>query len=192
MADAHTNAVQKLYISYFGRPADTGGLAYWTAALAANPDALQEMSLQFSLSQEYAAAYAGMDNRARVVEAYDNLFSRAAEAAGVDYWAKLLDTNQMTADSMVTAIAAGSLGNDRIAFNGKVAAAEVFTARLDLPNEQAAYSGTTANAIAANWIATINDLMTGAAAQDVGVVDGVIAQIVGAPPAGMADSGWIV
>lgn len=192
MADANTTAVQKLYISYFSRPADAAGLTYWTGALSANPNALQELSRQFSISQEYRTTYAGLDNRAKVVEVYDNLFSRAAETAGVDYWTNLLNNNQITIDNMVTQIAAGAQGNDRVAFNGKVAAADVFTARLDLPAEKTAYSGAAANKIAVDWISTIKDLMTGAMAQDIGVVDGVIAQIVGSGPSGIDDAGFFV
>ena len=189
MADANTTAVQKLYISYFSRPADAAGLVYWTGSLSANPNALQEISRQFSISQEYRDTYAGLDNRAKVAEVYDNLFSRVGEAAGVDYWTNLLNNNQITLDNLVTQIAAGALGNDRVAFNGKVAAAEVFTARLDLPNEKTAYSGAAANKIALDWIATIKDLTTGAMAQDIGVVDDVIAKIVGGGTTGFDNAG---
>ena len=191
MADANTTAVQKLYISYFSRPADAAGLAYWTNALANNPGAWQEMSRQFSISQEYRDTYAGLDNRAKVIEVYDNLFSRAAETAGVDYWTNLLNTNQISLDNMVTQIANAARNNDSVAFNGKVSAATVFTEHLDLPNEQAAYKGVAANKIAADWIATIKDLQTGAAANDPGVVDSVIAKIVGSSTAGFDEVAFL-
>lgn len=188
MADNNTLAVQELYISYFSRPADYAGLSYWTNALANNPNALQEMSRQFSVSQEYRDTYAGMDNRAKVIEVYDNLFSRQAEAAGIDYWANLLNTNQITIDNMVTKIADGAQGNDQFALNAKVAAAAVFTERLDLPNERTAYQGTAANKIAVDWIATIKDLQSAASAQDPGVIDGVITRIVNGGAAGMDEA----
>lgn len=181
MAENNVNAVQKLYISYFSRPADFAGLTYWTGQLATNPNALQELSRQFSVSQEYLDTYAGMDNRAKVAEVYDNLFGRAAETAGVDYWANLLNNNQITIDNMVTQIAAGARDTDLFAFNAKVAAATAFHSRLDLPAEQAAYSGTAANKIAVDWIAGIKDIQSAAAAQDPGVIDNVIARIVGSP-----------
>ncbi len=190
--DANTAAVQKLYISYFSRPADAGGLDYWKGALAANPNAAQELSRQFSISQEYRDTYAGLDNRAKVVEVYDNLFGRAAEAAGVDYWTNLLNNNQISLDNMVTQISEGALGNDKIAFRAKWEAAAVFTQRLDLPGEKAAYAGVAANKIAIDWIATIKDLQTGAMAQDIGVVDGVIAKIVGGGTTGLDDAGFFV
>lgn len=190
MADANITAVQKLYVSYFSRPADAAGLTYWTGQLSSNPNALQELSRQFSVSQEYLDTYAGMDTRAKVAEVYDNLFGRAAETAGVDYWANLLNNNQITIDNMVTQIAAGAQGTDLFAFNAKVAASTEFTARLDQPNEQSAYSGTAANKIAVDWIASVKDLQSAAMAMDPGVIDGVIARIVGGSSTGFEDTGF--
>lgn len=184
MADANTMAVQKLYISYFSRPADAAGLEYWVKAVNSNPAALQEASSAFSTSTEYRTTYANLDNRGKVAEVYDNLFSRAGDAAGIDYWTNLLNSNQVTIANMVTEIANGAQGNDRVAFNGKVSAASVFTERLDLPNEKTAYSGAAANKIAVDWIATIKDLQTGATANDPGVVDSIIAKIVGGGSSG--------
>lgn len=187
MADTNVMAVQELYVSYFSRPADYAGLQYWTNALATNPNALQELSRQFSVSQEYIDTYAGMDNRAKVAEVYDNLFGRAAETAGVDYWANLLNNNQISIDNMVTQIAAGAQGSDLFAFNAKVSAATEFTTRLDQPNEQTAYQGATANTIAVEWIATVKDLQSAAAAMDPGVIDGVISRIVSGGSASYTD-----
>lgn len=191
MADNNVTAVQKLYISYFSRPGDAAGVTYWSNALANNPGALQELSRQFSISKEYRDTYANMDNRAKVAEVYDNLFGRAAESAGVDYWANLLNTNQITIDNMVTQIAAGARDTDLFAFNAKVAAANAFHARLDQPNEKTAYSGTAANKIAIDWIASVKDVQSAAAAQDPGVIDGVIARIVGSATGGLEDPGYI-
>ncbi|QOY93842.1 DUF4214 domain-containing protein [Massilia sp. UMI-21] len=192
MADANTTAVQKLYISYFSRPADAAGLTYWTTQLASNPNALQELSRQFSVSQEYIDTYAGMDTRAKVAEVYDNLFGRQAETAGVDYWANLLNNNQITVDNMVTQIAAGAQGSDLFAYNAKVSAATEFTAHLDLPTEQTAYSGMAANKIAVDWIAGIKDLQSAAMAMDPGVIDSVIARIVGGGTTGFEDTGFFM
>ncbi|MDK6078798.1 DUF4214 domain-containing protein [Massilia varians] len=191
MADANTTAIQKLYISYFSRPADYAGLEYWKGQLASNPNALQELSRQFSVSKEYLDTYAGLDTRGKVAEVYDNLFGRQAEAAGIDYWANLLNNNQITLDNMVTQIAAGAQGTDQFAYNAKVAAASSFTERLDLPNERTAYSGTAANKIAVDWITDIKDLQSAASAMDPGVIDTVIARIVGSGTSGFEDMGGV-
>lgn len=179
--------VQKLYVAYFSRPADAGGLDYWTRALANNPGALQEMSRQFSISQEYRDMYAGMDSRAMVAAVYDNLFGRAAEKAGVDYWAGLLDSRQVSTDNMVTQIAAGARDSDLFAWNAKVAAANAFAVRLDQPNEKSAYTGAVANQMAIDWIASVKNLETAAMAQDPGVIDALISRMVGANNAAVDD-----
>jgi hypothetical protein len=179
--------VQEMYVAYFSRPADVAGLDYWTDALDANPDALQELSRSFAASQEYRDTYAGMDNRAVVGEVYQNLFGRTAEAAGVDYWAGLLDSKAITIDNVVTQIADGAAGSDNVAFKGKVAAAALFTTRLDEPNEETAYArGGAANDLAAEYLATIKDLSSAADAIDTDVVDAWIDRIVAEHGAGNA------
>ena len=176
--------IQELYVAYFNRPADVAGLDYWKDALDTNPDALNEMSRNFSTSQEYRDTFAGMDSRSVVSEVYMNLFGRSAEAAGVDYWAGMLDNNMITIDNVVTQIADGAKGQDEIAFMGKIAAATLFTDRLDEPDEMAAYKGDAANDIAAQFLATIKDLSSAADALDTDVVDAWIDRIVDAHAAG--------
>lgn len=178
MAD-NTNAVEKLYIAYFSRPADYAGLQYWDNVLSNNPNGYQVISSNFAASAEYKAAYAGQTNAQIVSTVYTHLFGRPAEQAGVDYWAHLLDSNSITIDNVVTQIAAGALGTDLFAYNAKVSVATTFTAHLDTAAEQSAYSGNAANAIAISFIATIVDLQSAAAASDPGTIDSVIAKIVG-------------
>lgn len=175
--------IQELYVAYFNRPADVAGLDYWKDALDANPDALNELSRSFSTSDEYRDTFAGMDNRAVVSEVYMNLFGREAESTGVDYWANLLDDKMITIDNVVTQIADGAEGQDEIAFKGKIAAATLFTDRLDEPHEQAAYVGANID-IAAEFLATIKDLSSAADALDTEVVDAWIDRIVDAHTAG--------
>ena len=93
---------------------------------------------------------------------------------------------------MVTQIAAGAQGTDLFAYNAKVAAATEFTERLDLPAEQTAYSGAAANKIAVDWIAGIKDLQSAARAMDPGVIDDVIARIVGSGSTGFDDIGFVM
>lgn len=40
-ASAYFDQVQQLYIAYFGRPADTVGLAYWATQIDAAKDGLK-------------------------------------------------------------------------------------------------------------------------------------------------------
>jgi hypothetical protein len=178
MATVTQTEVQKLYVAYFSRPADVAGLAYWTNVLANNPTGYQLISASFAASAEYKGMYAGLDNRATVNSVYQHLFGRAAETAGLDYWAKLLDQKAITIDNVVTQVAGGAQGNDKVAYNGKVSVASVFTDHLDLTAEQQAYSTSTGLKIASDYIASVHDLASGATAIDPGNIDITIENMV--------------
>jgi len=178
MATTTETTVQKLYVAYFSRPADVAGLAYWNNILTSNPDGYQMISANFASSAEYKAMYAGQDNRAVVSTVYEHLFGRPAETAGVDYWAKMLDQKVITIDNAVTAIAAGAQSTDKIAYDGKVAVAAVFTEHLDLASEQAAYAKPAGMKVASDYIASIKDLLTAAQARDPGNIDITIDKMV--------------
>jgi hypothetical protein len=177
MADYNTE-VQKLYVAYFSRPADPAGLTFWADQLANNPAGYQNLSAAFSTSAEYKAAYGNMSNAQVVSAVYQHLFGRAAEQAGVDWWAQKLDSHTITIDNVVTQIAAGAQGSDLFAYDAKVAVSSTFTAHLDTSVEQKAYSGAHANQIAIDFIATVKDLASAAAGNDPGNIDSVISHIV--------------
>jgi hypothetical protein len=179
MATDYKNEVQKLYVAYFSRPADTGGLAYWSNLLATNPSGYQVISASFASSQEYRDTYAGMDNSATVNAVYEHLFNRAAEAQGLGYWVNLLNTHQITIDNVVTQIAAGAQGSDKFAYDAKVAVAGAFTTRMDLPSEQSAYAGANALKVAVDYVSAVKDLQTAAAGMDPGNIDTAIAKFAG-------------
>jgi hypothetical protein len=102
---------------------------------------------------------------------YEHLFGRAAETAGVDYWANLLNQHAITIDNVVTQIAAGAQGTDKVAYNGKVSVAAAFTDHMDLAIEQQAYGTPAGLKIASDYIASVHDLASGAAAIDPGNID---------------------
>jgi hypothetical protein len=155
MATTYYENIQKLYVAYFNRPADTAGLAYWEGVVEAAKGSTAAVSAAFAADTEYKTAYANMSNADIVNKVYQNLFGRPAEAAGRDYWANLLDKKTITIDAVVTAIATGAQGSDLTAYNNKVKAAAAFTAALDTPAEQSGYSGDAANAIAKTFISGV-------------------------------------
>lgn len=155
MATTYYENIQKLYVAYFNRPADTAGLAYWEGVVEAAKGDTAAVSAAFAADTEYKTAYANMSNADIVNKVYQNLFGRDAEAAGKAYWADLLDKKTITIDAVVTAIATGAQGSDLTAYNNKVKAATAFTAALDTPAEQSGYSGDAANAIAKTFISGV-------------------------------------
>ena len=161
---ANTNAIQQLYVAYFGRPADVSGLAYWETVVAAQNGDTTAVSAAFAASDEYKAGFAGLNNDQIVNTIYNNLFHRDAEPAGLVYWSNLLTLGSITIDNVVTQVAAGAQSTDAASITQKVAAAEAFTTALDTTAEILSYSGAGAIAIAKAWLAGVYSAATETAA----------------------------
>lgn len=191
--------VQELYVAYFSRPADPDGLKFWVDNLENKVVTYEQIAAAFAETAEYKATYSGTEHGELVNEIYDNLFSRAPEQTGRDFWIEALDTGAMTVDNMVTMVAAGAQGTDQFAFNAKIGVAIAFTNRIDTPQEITAYSGELALMIAKNYLAGVKNVITGDLARDPGTIDLAIARMSGGPSAmddielvGMADPGAFV
>lgn len=180
MATTYYQDIQKLYVAYFNRPADSAGLAYWEGVVEGLGGSTAAVSAAFSQENEYKDAYAGMSNADIVDKVYQNLFGRAAESAGKDYWAGLLDQGAITIDKVVTEVARGAQGSDAVAYANKVVAAGSFTLALVTPQQQHAYSGAAANAEAKAFMSTVTDDVSLDAALSNGSLDTAIAKVVAA------------
>ena len=106
--------IQKLYIAYFNRPADTAGLAFWQARADA-AGSVEAVADQFSNSDEYTGLFNGASNFDIVNTLYINLFGRAAEDAGLKYWAGKLSSGELTVGTVAYTIANSAQGSDLIA-----------------------------------------------------------------------------
>lgn len=175
----YVSMVQELYVAYFSRPADPAGLAFWANNLENKVVTYEDIAASFAQTAEYRATYFDTEHSVLVHEIYDNLFGRAPEKTGLDFWIKALDSGAMTIGNMVTTVAAGAQGADQFAFNAKVGVAVAFTNRVDTPQERAAYDGAAANMIAINYLAGVKDLMTGELGRDPGSIDLAIARMSG-------------
>lgn len=153
----YAQAIQKLYVSYFSRPADSAGLAYWEAVAEKTKGDLSAVSAAFSQSNEYRDVYAGKTYTEVIDQVYVNLFGRHAEAAGKAYWADLLEHKALTIDHIVENLAHGARGSDMVALDHKVMIAQAFTAALDTPQEIAGFSGSKALTGAKELLAFVVD-----------------------------------
>ena len=161
MATTYYNDLQKLYVAYFNRPADTAGLNYYEGVLeSAKGDAkviattMAAISASFAASAEYKAAYANMSNADVVNTIYMNIFGHAADDAGKKFYADLLDSKKLTIDNVVTQVAGGAQGSDLTIFNNKVNASLAFTTALGTTNS---YSGDKANVEAKAFLSKVTD-----------------------------------
>jgi hypothetical protein len=151
----HTEAVQKLYVAYFSRPADTAGLTYWEGVVAANGGSTAAVSTAFAASKEYTDTFAGQSQYQVVNTVYMNLFGRAAEPAALAFWGQALVRGDVTIAGAVTTIAGAAQGTDATTYANKVKAATAFTEALDTSAEILGYTGTGANLAAKTFLAGI-------------------------------------
>lgn len=187
MAD-NTQAVQKLYIEYFQRPADPEGLKFWVDALNgnSNPNLLAQIEHDFATSAEYNATYSGMSNREMIQKVYNNVFGRTADTEGLNFWTNALDTHSISVETMVREIVKGAQtaqNEDAIVFNGRVAVATEFTTHIDTQAEIDAYLKPNGFKIASDYVGDVVDLGSAARAMQPSLIDDAIAQIVGTPTA---------
>ena len=157
----NTDAVQRLYVAYFNRPADPTGLTHWEAQLGSAPATQAQLTALagsgFSGSAEYAALYAGQSNAQIVNNLYNNLFGRLAEPAGLTHWVDRLQAGTETFASIALQLTFSAQGTDATAIANKLSASKAFTTALDTTVEISGYSGMASAASARGWLATVTD-----------------------------------
>jgi hypothetical protein len=169
-----TAQIQQAYVEFFNRPADVAGLNYWSQYTGS----LGDLYATFALQPEYADAFNGLSSMQQVNAVYQNLLSRDADLAGLEYWALQLDTGAITLANLTLAIIAGAQGSDIVTIANKVTAATAFTNALDTAAEALAYSGADANAEAAAWLSGVTDDASLAAAVAPAALDAAVAVVV--------------
>jgi hypothetical protein len=189
--------VESIYISYFGRPADTLGLANFTAQLDAlkapttvstlnsaykTTPALRTLIDSFGTSAESSALY-GADNVGFISAIYVNLLNRTADFDGLVFWTTELNAGRITKGNAALAIMAGAYENktaqgllDAKVLDNKVAIATNFTAAIDTADELNAYQGNAAAATARDMLKTVTATTSSTAFQS--TVDATLATIV--------------
>lgn len=176
---AHVAAVQELYVAYFNRPADTGGLEYWTNVVAANNGDTTAVSASFAASPEYIVAFYGMNNTQIVNAIYSNMFGRGTGVAdGREYWVNLLNQGKVGVNTIVAEVAKGAQGTDATSIENKVEAATAFTAAIDTPAEVAGYAGNSALTLAKAFITGVTTDATLTAAINPTALNATVAAVV--------------
>ncbi len=169
--------VQQLYVAYFGRPADPGGLTNFATQLntsAASTDiqalnasyssnsTIQALVNGFGNSDESKSLYPG-DTTSFITAIYWNVLNRAPDPDGLNFWVNAVDKNGLTRANASFSIMAGALANtttqgqlDAMLINKRIQAASSFTAALSTTALLNAYKGNTAAAIARDMLVGVN------------------------------------
>ncbi len=178
----NTDAVQRLYVAYFNRPADPASLSVYEGLLptdrVATQAELQSLAEQyFSPSAEYTARYAGMSNSQIINTMYQNLFGRDAEPAGLLSWTGKLNTGAETFASIALQLSYSAQGTDADSIAAKISAANAFTTEVASTSANIiGFSGNDAAASARSWLATVTDAASGTTAE-AGVAAAVTASV---------------
>lgn len=149
-----TKEITELYVAYFSRPPDPGGLGFWTDAISSGGASVGTISETFAAAPEYQVSYAGKSNSEIVDQIYTSLFGRPAEAGGREYWVGLVTSGALKVAELAAAIKAGSLGTDTEVVENKVLASIAFTAAMSDAGI-ATYGGGSAVDLARSFVAGV-------------------------------------
>lgn len=172
-ASAYVDQIQKLYIAYFGRPADPVGLNYWATQVDAAGGNLSLAIAGFSASLESAILYGSTSSTDKITAIYLNLFNRNPEPAGLSYWVQQLDQNTLSPSNAAWQILTNAGAGDAQSVANKLAIANAFTAQLDTAAEITGYGGANAGAFARQFLRTVDSTSASVVAATSGLSDAV-------------------
>jgi hypothetical protein len=151
--------IQKMYVAYYGRPADTGGLDNWINHLVNNNDDASAIMQAFGTSPEATSLYGDPVDYAYAVNAlYLQMFNRPAEPDGLALYVAHLNAGRVTLPNLALTIGQGARNSDLTTLENKIEVATAFTEELATSTENMlGYAGEDAAAHAAAYLASVTD-----------------------------------
>ena len=139
MIKVDSGELQKLYIAYFGRPADPLGLNYW-CSLSKESLTLREISNQLSVQDEYINYMGDKSIEFQINKLYFNLFNRNVDFKSLNYWLRVNDDKSFIISDIVFQLVYSQNQSDLIklalkdedinVLTNKITAAELFTNQI--------------------------------------------------------------
>jgi hypothetical protein len=192
----YATLVQELYVAYFGRPADPGGLANFENSLAQinAPTTVAELAQAyntnaaikalidtFGTSKESQTLYGTGTNQDFVTAIFKNVLNRTPASTGLAFWSGQIDSGGLSKGDAALGIMAGALANssnsaqgqlDIALINNRINVAAYFSGQVSALNAVSAYSGSSAAAAARTFLSGVTSSST-AASYDAGAVAAV-------------------
>ena len=75
-----------MYVAYYGRPGDPGGIDFWDGRLQESGGDLSDIINEFGTSDEFTDRYGGLANEELVNNIYLQLFGREADPGGLEFY----------------------------------------------------------------------------------------------------------
>ncbi|WP_296952137.1 DUF4214 domain-containing protein [uncultured Massilia sp.] len=130
MAGQYDATVTAFYLAYYGRPADPAGLAFWSQALEDSDGDFSAIVDAFSTSTEATDHFGTGTPAERVTAIYQQLFSRAPDQAGLDYWLGALEKGNVNLGDIAIQIVGGAQDQDLALSTLRQEVAAQFTAAV--------------------------------------------------------------
>ena len=135
---ASIDLAQQMYVAYYGRPADPGGLAYWADVFDATSD-LTEALAAFGNASEFTDNFGSLSNSDLVTNLYQQMYGHAPDSGGLAFYLGRIDTGAATLASIAKQIADGSQSTDLSTLNNRIEVANTFTTQVETTG--ATYAG---------------------------------------------------
>jgi hypothetical protein len=132
-----------LYLAYFGRPPDPGGLAYYLGDPSLDDWAV---AARFAASPEEHDLFQGKTLAGEIDAIYSDAFGRFAEPGGLMYWSGEVASGRLSLAQLPFAIYLGAQNQDVAALHDRTLFCTSFLANLDTPGVVEEYSGADAAA----------------------------------------------
>ena len=111
---AQVNAIAALYAGYFNRAPDPAGLQFWIDQIDGGRE-FNTIAADFAASEEATALYPYLtapdvaSPSTFITNVYQNLFNRAPDAAGLQFWTDVLNSESVSVADMIEAIIEGAV-----------------------------------------------------------------------------------
>ena len=96
----YRDQVQIMYVAYYGRPGDAGGLDFWAVKLEEVNGNLKEIINEFGTSKEFTDRFGDLDDEELVDNIFLQLLGRPADSGGLNFYVNGLREGRFTLASI--------------------------------------------------------------------------------------------
>lgn len=130
-ATAYHEEIQTLFVAYYGRPGDPGGVAFWAQQALAKGGDLSSIVEAFGNSDEYTQTLGALSPDDQVAAIFEQLFGREPDTEGKAFYVGHLEAGNLSLADIALTVATGAQGNDADVLAARVGFAKAYTNLLN-------------------------------------------------------------
>lgn len=174
---ASANFIHSTYVVVLGRPADAVALQTYGAMLDAGPGNESKVVLAVLASNEAQNIYGKLTVAQAIDVLYGHMFGKPADVGLRDRLAAQIENGSADLEDVFSLIISPQGAAEAAAVSAKLAAASTFMTLIDTPLEVQAYRGERANDLLRDYLDTVRDAPTLAAATTPAALDALLRSI---------------